>query len=553
MIDDYDVQSDVILDEYDYFDLAEHKREEGDLLGSLIILRNIEESGTKELDVYAFMAEIFFDMEIYSLSEDYWFKYLAGSTRTDIRMKAYSGLGACFCMTMNNYVMGYYYDLEFSLDPQFEQQYDHVLFDYLEFNKEEYPDYYVYYSKDGLSSKNLYVSAVDLLEKGKISEAISRLSDVKPQSEYFGDAVTRAAYCMKDNNFDADDILSFLYEKLAVAVDKGKIALCICEMLPDGDDRRKACLCIALESDFEEPGDWFYVGYEYAKLKCYNECEKALKKALAINKYDVKSIYLYGVILYNQGLYERSAQYFKTGYDINRDQVNLFDLRLSGDEAARKIIPELPLYFGLPEREATDRFKRIAELITGSKSNIKKADSEELIALAEFGLSFINNIAADMIKYFMLCGSAKVKKFFIRKLISQNVENYDKMRIVEVLCLSGYDKKVDVVFDNIFLQVRLFRASFPSDDNFVFFEAYSFAVSRLFPFVKDTSVIRDTAYDIYYELERKRKLKKVKNYRALAAVITIESSVKKMEGEVLQKYFGAKEKDISDIYALLEG
>lgn len=285
----------VKIDEYDYFDLAAKKRDDGDLVGSLTVLRNIEDSGTKNLEVYAMMGEIFFDMEIYSASQEYWFRYLAGSNRQDVKLKAYSALGATFCMTMDNYLMGYYYDLEFALNPQAEQEYDHILFEYLDFNKEEYPEFYVTYPTENLSSKNLYVSALDLVEKGELSDAISRFSMVKPTSEEFDDAVYRAAVCMKETGVADEGILEFLYNKFEQAEDKGKVALCICEMLPDTEKERiKFYLDAAADSDLEEPGDWYYVARRYADLGDFAKCERALENSLDINPYEVRSLYQIG-------------------------------------------------------------------------------------------------------------------------------------------------------------------------------------------------------------------------------------------------------------------
>ncbi|MBP5177579.1 MAG: hypothetical protein ILP02_03230, partial [Clostridia bacterium] len=376
----------VKIDEYDYFEVASKKRDDGDLVGSLTILRNIEDSGTKNLEVFAMMGGIFFDMEIYSLSEEYWFKYLAGSTRQDVRLKAYSALGANFCMTMDNYLMGYYYDLEFSLNPNAEQEYDHVLFDYLEFNKEEYPEFYVTYPKDDLSSKSLYVSGLDLLDRGDINGAISRLSRVKPDAEQFDDAVYRAALCLKESGATDEAVLDFLREKFDIAIDKGKIALSICEMLPLSDKQSlKYYLDAAFESDIEEPGDWYDIARHYAELGEIDKCEKALEISLDINPYEVRSIYLYGIILYNQGLVEESAGYFKTGYDISRDEVNLFYLKLTADPKAKSLYPVLPYSYALPAKAAADLITEIAVLIAGSKTKIRRYDQDRLIALASYG------------------------------------------------------------------------------------------------------------------------------------------------------------------------
>ena len=540
------------IDEYDYFDLAGKKKDEGDLLGSLTILRNIEETGTKNIEVYAMLGEIFFDMEIYSLSREYWFRYLAGSTRQDVRLKAYSALGATFCMTMDNYLMGYYYDLEFSLNPRAEQAYDHVLFDYLDFNKEQFPEFYVTYPVKGLSNENLYVSALDYEEKGDISEAISRFSLVKPHSDVYEDAVYRAVCCMKDSGVGDEEILAYLYAKFDEAPDNGKVALYICEMLPEKDKvGLRYYLTAALDSDLEEPSDWYYVGWKFASLGDYDNCEVALNNSLDVNPYEVKSIYLYGVILYNQGLYEKSRWYFKAGYDISRDPINLFYYRLTFDEKARKPYPLLPINYALPEKEAAARITRIAVLIAGSKTKLKTTDADELISLAQYGMGFSNNLCGDMIKAFICYGPLKVRKFFISRLLAENVRNIDKMRIVEALTLIGYDKKLDVVFDEIYLKIKLFKATFDVDPNKVFAGAYAFAVSRLFPFVKDLSFVRDAAYSIYYEFDRCKTIKKVKNVNALAAVIAKESNAKQMDTEMLEKLFRVKKEELDEVYALI--
>ena len=542
----------VKIDEYDYFDLATKKRADGDLVGSLTVLRNIEDSGTKNLEVYAMMGEIFFDMEIYSASQEYWFRYLAGSNRQDVRLKAYSALGATFCMTMDNYLMGYYYDLEFALNPQAEQEYDHILFDYLDYNKEEFPEFYVTYPTENLSSKNLFVSALDLVEKGELSAAISRFSMVKPNSEEFDDAVYRAAVCMKETGVNDEGILEFLYKKFEEAENKGKVALSICEMLADGDKEKiKYYLDAAFESDLDEPGDWYYVARRYAELGDTDKCERALDNSLDINPYEIRSIYLYGVILYNRGLIQDSRLYFKTGYDISRDQVNLFYYRLTFDENAKKLYPTLPYSYSLPQKEAARRITEIALLVAGSKNKLKKTDADELIALASYGLTFSNNLAGDMIKAFIEYGPTKVRKFFIYKLLSQVVRNIDKMNIVEALTLIGYDKKVDVVFDNIYLKVRLFKATFDGDNARTFESAYALAVSRTFPFLKDLSYLRDSAYSVYYTLEKRGKVKKVKSVGALAAVIIKLSSTKQPEEEMLERFFKASKEEIKEITDLI--
>ena len=88
--------------------VSARKRKEGDLLGALVILLNLEEEGTKNIDVLAEIARIYFDMDLFVLSSEYWFKYLAQSNSVKVRLQAYSGLSACFCMLGDTRMMAYY-------------------------------------------------------------------------------------------------------------------------------------------------------------------------------------------------------------------------------------------------------------------------------------------------------------------------------------------------------------------------------------------------------------------------------------------------------------
>ena len=541
------------IDEYDYFNVAKGKKDDGDLVGSLTILRNIEESGTRNLEVYAMMGEIYFEMELYPLALEYWFKYLAGSNRTDVRLRAYNALGATFCMLGDNYLMGYYYDLEFSLNPAEEQPYDYVLYDYLDYNKQEFPEFYVTYPLDKMTSKALYVSALDLLEKGNVSEAIERLSLIKPQDEEYDDAVFRLGSIYRDQGKSEEEMKAFLFQKYEQAIDKGRIALLLCEFVRTDDKKELlSYLDVALDSEPTDPQDCFYMARLYARVGEYDGAVQALNLALDINYYDVRSIYLYAVISYNVGKYDIAAEYFKEGYDISRDQINLFYYELCRDEKARAQYPELSIDYALPESESIERITEIVYLITGGKNKIRRCDADKLIKLAEFGLSFASHLVEDMVKEFIVYGPAKVKKYFISKLLSESVRNTTKMHIVEGLCLSGYDKKVDVVFDNVFLKVKLYKSDFDDEPDAVFNAAYALAVSRMFPFLKDLSEIRRAAYDVYVRLFKHKRHKKIKDANALAAVFALKVSAKNLDYDHLEKLFKTKRDDVAAIMALLE-
>ncbi|MBO4572485.1 MAG: hypothetical protein J5762_01785 [Clostridia bacterium] len=539
------------IKEDDYIGLAAKRKDDGDLVGSLTILLNLEESGATDAEIYAMIGEIYFDMEIYSLSREYWFRYLAAATSVKSKLRAYSALGATYCITMDNYLMGYYYDLEFSLKPQEEQEYDHVLMDYFDYAKNEFPEFYVTYPTEGLSSENLFVSAVDLAEKGDLKEALERFSLVRPDYEDFDEAVYRAAYCMRDLGNTDEEILDFLKKKFDEAKYKGKIALYILDFLKKDDASLvKFYLDEAAEGDSDEPSDWYFIARLYADIGCIDEALDALDKSLYYNPYEVRSLFLYGVLCYNDGDLKNASYYFKTGYDISRDTVNLFYYRLSNDPKCQSLYPRLKTSYSLPEREAAERITEVAFLVAGEKGRIKKYTPDELIALADFGLEFTNNLLDDMLKCLIKYAPLKVKNHVIDKLFAENIRNYVKMRIVEALVLSGYSKKLDVVFDGIYLKLKIYKATFDGESGDTFLKAYAKAVSKSFPFCKDLSKIRNGAYYVHALIENNGKLSEVTDENALAAAIVEKSDVGKFEAAAVYKLFSTTKDAVKRIKSL---
>ena len=523
-----------------YLKLAQRRKEEGDLSGSLIVLRNLEDDGKATPEVYATIGEIYFDMEIYSLSREYWFKYLSSSPKTEVKLRAYSALGACYCITMDNYMMGYYYDLEFSLKPQEEQEYDHVLMDYFDYTKEEFPEFYVTYPIENLSSDNLFVSAVDYADKGDYDEAIRRFSLVKPEYDDYDEAAYRCACCMKEKGVSDAEIADYLKDKYSVAQKGSKIPLYVCELLDKKDkEELKKYLAEAEKCDSDEPADWYFIARVYAEIGMDEKAFPALDKSLYYNPYEVRSLYLYAVLLYNAGDLKASAEYFKKGYDISRDVVNLFLYRLCLSADAKTISPTLKPSYGLPERAAAEIITEIALIVAGGKYRLKGYTVDQLIEYAEFGLSFSNNLLSDFLLCLMKYAPAKVKNHLISRLYSETVRNYVKMHIIEALVLTGYHKKVDVVFDGILLTLKLKKVSFDGDDSSVFLKAYAKAVSKSFPFCRDVTSVTAAANDIFERCKALGTLSEVKDENALAAVMTNEGdSDHQFDVKALIKLFG---------------
>ena len=539
------------IDEYNYFDLAMQKKQDGDIISSLVILRNLALEGTKNINVYAEIADIYYEMEIYPMCQEYWFRYLSHTNKSNLKANAYRGLGASFCLDRELELMTYYYDKKFMLGGEHALEYDEVLLDYLEFHEKEFPQFYVAYPYDKMSAKSLIRSGLEALENNDVSAAIERFSMVSPNDERFSEAVYRTAACMGEIG-KGEDVLPYLKEQLERTDNKSRIALFICDRLEENSKELKKYLDIAASGGLEDAHSYYQIAFYYCQLGLTEQALMCLDKSLEFNSYQVLSLYLKGVIYYNKGEYGVAQKYFKMLYDITNDLVSLYAFKLCLNEEERKSVEVLPYKYGLPEKEKTKRLALVAYYVSGGTKAIKKAKTEELMDLAEFVFWFAHNLEDETVRTFIACGSSRLRKYFIDKLLSQSIKNITKMAIVESLVLAGYSKKLDIVFDGIYLKVKLLPCEFEFGNSEVFTRAYAKAVALSFPFEENLKELQDITYKFYYTLQTNGKLNKVKNVEALTAIIIMLSNEKVYKTLSENKFLVASDDDIKNILSLIE-
>ena len=518
----------VKVDEYSYYDLALKKKEEGDLIGSLIILHNIAESGTKNLEVYATMGEIYFDIEAFTMSRECWLKYLSGSTRADVKARAYSAIGATYCMAMDNYMLGYYYDLEFALKPQKEQQYDHILYEYIDYVKDVKPEFYISSEKGVETSKSLMAEGEKAFEKGDFAAACKKFSSVLPSDEEFEESVIRVVNCKEAMGVSDEDIVLYLEEQLPKIADNGLIALLLCEKL-DGKDylKLKKYVDIAAEDEFEEPSQYCFMAGVYASLGELDLADEMIDRGLDINPYDLKCLFAKGVVAYNDGRIDESAEFFKMSYDICRDVVNEYYYKLAA--TGGRGVKSIAYNYRLPKEEERRILNEVAALLDDPRK-IKKTEYDKLIYLAEGAFSTHSMLCANMIKAFIYFGKNDIKRYFTEKLLSQRLEDFAKVFIVEGLVLSGCTKTVAVTVDGVFFSLKLYKAYFEFGKNGVFEQAYAKAVSITFAIERRTDKVLESVYEIYEKAYELGTLKKIKDKDAdlLAALVITNSKGNKI-------------------------
>ena len=167
-------------------DSAEKRYRDGDFLGALTMLNKRAERFEPSADACALYADIYEEMELYTLAADSWFRFLDTCNEADFP-EGYEGLAVAF-MNMNNEAQSaYYYRRSLT-----EEDLDSVLerMEEIEFSMEhKKPDLRLIYSVDGThGNPNALSEGLALLKDGSVEGARERFREMPAASKDYASA-----------------------------------------------------------------------------------------------------------------------------------------------------------------------------------------------------------------------------------------------------------------------------------------------------------------------------------------------------------------------------
>ena len=528
--------------------VAQARREDGDLVGALNVLRNLEDS-TKNIEIYAEIAALYFDMELYEMSMEFWFRYLALSDAVRVKARAYNAIAACLCMMGDVRAMSYYIELGASLGVKGEQEYDKVIMDYYDYYCDCMgPAYYVSYPNVKVSGKKRMFEADALLDEQKIEEAIEKLSDIPKTDEYYCEARSKMAKCfyLLGRKEQAQTILE---ELIADFPEDAFANMSYGFMLLDGDvtDGARYYLKKAANGVLFDEEDYFRVAF--ALLKCGSEEDAyiALEKSFEINEYYLNAILLTGELLYNRQDYDGAEKYFKKFYHLTRNVVAVYFLRLAENKVGGTI-----KYSFNPPKEITDAIaEEIIAVADNGKTALKKLSDEETETLIEWSNMFNRELCNEFITSIVLNGSAKIRNYLIKKLLSSDMQGDCKLKLIEELVMRDYNKKIAFTVETNLVKVQLLSADFEKTKGELFKRAFAFSFARTCAFEKDMTKLRDAAYALYYDCKDRGVLKKLSDHKALGCVMAIKSGFTIKDRKIYELFFDTTKKAVQDILDLI--
>lgn len=536
--------------EYRKIGIAEKRREDGDLVGAITVLRNLEDDKTKNIEVYALIAAVYFDMELYELSLEYWFRYLAASDAVKVKAKAYSGIAACFCMMGDIRSMGYYIELGSPLSVKGEPEYEKVIMDYYDYVCDSLgPQYYVSYPTENIPAKRSMFEADSLLDEHKTAEAVEKLAQIPKNDEYYCEAQMKIAKCFYtlDRKEEAEKVLSDLIDEFPddAFANMGYGF----ERLDNGDeDGARYYLKKAAKGVLFDEEDYFKIAFTLCRLGAEEDAFYPIEKAFEINEYYLNGILLYGQLNYNRGDFPTAAKYFKKFYHLTRNVVAAFFL----DLAEKQVGGNIGYSYNPPQAISKFKGERIIDIIEDKKSELKKYSEEDIEDLIEWSMLFNEDLCNDFISVIMEQGSARTRNYLINKMLSFDMPTDAKLKVVEELIMRDYNKKVAFSVENSFVKIQLINADFEKTQGALFKRAFAFAASRTCAFTSDLTKLRDAAYKIYYEIKDAGALKKVSDINALGCVMALKSGFKIGDKSIYDVFFKTNKKAVKKILDILE-
>ncbi|MBO4323577.1 MAG: hypothetical protein J5836_02830, partial [Clostridia bacterium] len=185
--------------ERDYENLIElsfKRREEGDYVGALSIMRSLMRTDDNP-DVFAHIADIYADMDLYENAVNYWYKFLRYSKKK-YYVDAYNGLGANFFLAGNDAVAGYYFNKQLEVGGGEDCVYEDVLEDYFNSLTEAKNSSYkvVYPLPKEKVEEEIYLSGKSFFDSEEYEKAVEKFESVEKGSGFYFKAKDEEAYAL---------------------------------------------------------------------------------------------------------------------------------------------------------------------------------------------------------------------------------------------------------------------------------------------------------------------------------------------------------------------
>ena len=521
-----------------YLNLADKKAEKGDFIGALSMLFRALDAPDFQPEIYGDIADIYADMELYELSNKYWFKYL-GAVSKEMTGTAYEELGINYFCLQNYFVSGYYFHKKVCTDGFISE--DGPTEEMMEMFSETFNNkkaYRIVYPFDKADYSFEINNAKRALVNGDYAQAIRLYSEVPKGCRQYGEASKELA------------IVRFLTGEVDKAIELTKSSI-------EEEGETTALLC-NLSSMYKQKKDDDKSAYYYNRAKEIYDGDKEgmyklstnaleqgdtetaiiyLKQVTEERPYEINLNFLYSLALANQGEYKKALSVMRKLCILKpQDTVYLYYLSLFSELIDGKNHDDImPFEYidDLPKAERIKRTRRIDQIFSLDISKLpQKLKDQKIIELLSWGIEHGNERTIKKCVYILTqTDSLKAVKLLKEKLIDPEVSDEVKRAIIFMLVLSGQIKKIPAVVKDFYMTIR--PRELPckkSSDGAVFYAGYALCLSRIiFGEANEFDKVAFATDRVYKRLAH--VIGDEYDKETLAALIVSESKLEKLPSE----------------------
>lgn len=510
------------------------------------------------------IADTYADMELYELSNQYWFYYIDVAPKERVSI-AYEELAINYFYMDNMLASSYFLHKKLSVDGFISRDgIDKEILEYFAQASQNKDDYHIVYPIENADYSKTLRQAKRELVSGNFEGAVEKYTKIPKGTKQY---------------YDAQSELSIAYFLSGDC--KTGIEICRNLIKEYGKD---ITLCCNLSSMYKYDGDSEKAQYYYANAlefepktleDRYKLATCALEQGDSITAikhiefvvkdrpYDMGLRYFYGLVLINDGNYQKADEVFSNLYIINPlDKVNEYYVKLAkdlneGGEKAEKAKKLLPLEYveGLPEKEAKKRAKKIKELTELEDKKVRTyLKKPQIIDYLKWGLNSSDEQTLKGSIYLLSYGDARLERILLDALLDLEISPETKRVISYVLILNGRKKKFGVVAHNIYASIKPKKLPCEKDiEGELFFSAYALCLSKMAFISADISEkVAMSANKIYKKLQRNEQ---VKNFSTeeLASLIAIYAKPLEVSERQVTSVFTVKKERLQKLKKLYKG
>lgn len=470
-----------------YLRLSNQEIKKGNLVEGLVHAFNAWQKFESK-DALINIARIYKKLEIYELSNEFWFLYLDRCSQKEAGF-VYEELSMNYFYLKDSFSTSYYLHKKLVLDGDISDNYDKDALEYIaSLREEDNKRKFTLFKNDEYQETDQYKKACALLDEDKLEEALEIFEKIPVSSVNYAKAMETCA-CIKLALEDK----AGAYKTLSTCIKNGHENLSIYflmlnALLEDGEiEKAKYYYSKAVNIPTKDALENYKLGMFAIDLSDHENVKKYMGRVLKEQQYNLSLRHVLAMAYINTGDYVGAYNQLKEQFKLfPEDEVCKYFLDIVGGvlfrgEECNVSVVDYPS--GLDRKEEKRRIKIIEEL---EKSDVKKQiaqlKKQEVRKILEWGTIEADESVSKKCAY-VLCsvGDKFCYKVLKRALLIPTLSSDLKGVIVFLMASFSYSKKTGIVLNNMYRQFKPRKVVSNVEDEY-YQTAYALALSRSLQF-----------------------------------------------------------------------